>query len=74
VFLTQPPLFSFGNRRNVTTFRPLLSNEKIQGDDLVEDLASGKRVKITGSFYGFLKGQRADAARSLPDVFDIVRQ
>jgi len=55
-------------------FRPLLNDEKISDHDFVEDTASGRRVRVKGSFYGFLRGQRPSQARMLPDVFDVVRE
>lgn len=74
MFLTNPEAYPFGARHHaVPAFRPLLRNEKIEAGDLVEDTASGKRLKVRGSFYGFLVGQSAGQARELPDVFDVVR-
>lgn len=74
MLLTKPENYSFGVRpQRVPAYRPLLKHEKIAPDDVVEDLASGKRVKVRGSFYGFLVGQAAGQARQLPDVFDVVR-
>ena len=56
------------------SFKPLGADDKITDKDFIEDIPTGRRVQIRGSFYSFLRGQRPGQARLLPGVNDVVRK
>lgn len=66
-------MFLTSRKFEAPTFRTLLPNERIKAGDVIESLGSG-RLTVGNGYYGFLRGQRADQARELPDVFDVVRR
>lgn len=60
-------------QRPVHPYRSLQGHEVIRKGDLVEDVRSGRREHIGKGFYGFLSGCKANEARELPGVYDVVR-
>lgn len=60
-------------QRPTHPYRSLQSHEVIRNGDLVEDTTTGKRERVAGGYYNFLKGYKASEARELPGVFDVVR-
>ena len=68
MFLTQ------SKKTFVCRFRPLLDNEKIERDDLIEDLGSGRYETVGQGFYKFLRGQKAKSGLQLPQVNQILRR
>ena len=69
MFLTQPGRYA----HLMKTFRPLLKDEKIQENDLVEDVHTGRRERVDSGYYVFLIGERVRGALELPGVYQIVR-
>lgn len=55
-------------------YSPIPKDEKISPDDFVEDLATGRRERVSKSFYAFLRGQRVSQALKLPSVYQVVRK
>lgn len=54
-------------------YASLKDTEVVTDGDLVEDLDTGKREPVNNGFYKFLVGHTAKQAKSLPNIYDVVR-
>ena len=70
MYLTDPKTL----KPRATSRFAILDNEKIRPDDELEDMAEGRLIRVGGSFYSFLVGQKAGEAKKLPDIINVVRK
>lgn len=61
--------------RKLPTLQPLQPDERIRNGDIIEDLETGTRERVTKSgFYGFLRGIAVKKAKDMPAIFDVLRE
>jgi hypothetical protein len=60
--------------RKLPSLQPLSPGERIRNGDVVEDIQTGTRERVTKQgFYGFLRGISVEKAKAMPAVFDVLR-